>query len=180
MRTELENVLRAAKSNIGKNYKTGTSSHEPALRRGGGQTTVALNATPATSDGVENSGCLVRSSTNSTALDMPKKCTDSHNVNTNLQKLNMKHTSNTTRATLQPYSPAELKEIAENVAEFQRKRVKEYSFTDADGEVQISHSAMWSLDRQRLFLITKNLYELGAHQPKESSRFTLKTIGQTL
>ena len=96
------------------------------------------------------------------------------------QQISSKSTSNTTSTTCQPYSPAELKEIAENVAAFQRHSIKEYSYTDHEGEVKIKHSKMWSYDRNRLFLITKNLYELGAHQPKESSSFTLQTIGETV
>ena len=96
------------------------------------------------------------------------------------QQNSLKSTLNGTKSTLQPYSPSELKEIAENVAAYQRHSIKEYSYTDHKGEVKIKHGELWSFDRNRLFHITKNLYELGAHQPKESSTFTLKTIGETV
>lgn len=91
-----------------------------------------------------------------------------------------KSTLNGTNTRLQPYSPAELREIAENVAAYQRHSIKEYSYTDHTGEVKIKHGKLWSFDRNRLFHITKNLYELGAHQPKESSTFTLQTLGETV
>ena len=95
----------------------------------------------------------------------------------------MKLTSNTTKATLQPYSPEELREIAENVRQYRLKSVRHYAYTNEKGQVIMYESHMGSgtsMRNEQLFQITKDLYRRGAHQPKESSTFTLKVIGTTL
>ena len=95
----------------------------------------------------------------------------------------MKLTSNTTKATLQPYSPEELKEIAENVRQDRLKSVRHYAYTNEKGQVIMYESHMGSgtsMRNEQLFQITKDLYRLGAHQPQESSTFTLQVIGTTL
>ena len=91
----------------------------------------------------------------------------------------MKHTSNTTKATLQPYSPDELREIAENVREYQIASRKDYAYTNERGQCVVVSPMTDMNDRHRLWLIQKDLYERGAHQPQAEASFTLKTIGTT-
>lgn len=98
----------------------------------------------------------------------------------NPQNNNMKITSNTTKATLQPYSQDELKEIAENVLEYQRKRFKDYAYTNERGQVWMQTAPLWSHDRNRLYLIAKDLYERGACKQDTEKEYTLKVIGQTI
>ena len=92
----------------------------------------------------------------------------------------MKITSNTTKATLQPYSQDELNEIAQNVLEYQKKRFKDYAYTNDRGQLQMHSKQMWSTDRNRLYLIAKDLYERGACKQDTKKEFTLKVIGQTI
>jgi hypothetical protein len=180
MMTETAPASPAARKNIGARFKTGTSSAAHATSCGLGQTTALPSVTPVTSHAMENSGCLVAPWTTSTARDTPKSCTDYLNENKNSQKNNMKRTSTTTKATLQPYSQSELNEIAENVAAFRRALVKEYTYTDHDGKLHVKSGGMWSYDRNRLHHLTHNLYELGAHKPHPEASFTLKVIGSTI
>jgi hypothetical protein len=180
MKTETAPASHAARKSTGPRFKTGTSSAARALLLDLGQTTALRSVTPATSHATGNSGYLAAPWIISTARDTPKSCTDYLNENKNSQQNNMKPISTTTKATLQPYSPGELKEIAENVAAFRRGLVKEYAYTDSKGEVQMKDAAMWSMDRERLYHITHNLYELGAHKPHPKASFTLKVIGSTV
>ena len=95
----------------------------------------------------------------------------------------MKLTSNTTKATLQPYSPEELREIAENVRKYREESVRHYAYTNEKGQCIIYESHMGTgvtTRNEQLYLIEKDLYRLGTHQPKESSSFTLKVIGTTI
>ena len=95
----------------------------------------------------------------------------------------MKHTSNTTKATLQPYSPDELREIAENVRQYRLASVRHYAYTNEKDQVIMYEAHMGSgttMRNEQLYQIEKDLYRRGAHQPKESSTFTLKVIGTTL
>lgn len=94
----------------------------------------------------------------------------------------MKHTSNTTKATLQPYSQEELREIAENVRQYRIAHVRDYAYTNERGEVVMYQKLLQSgkVHDERLHQMTLDLYRRGAHQPQESSSFTLKVIGTTL
>ena len=98
----------------------------------------------------------------------------------NPQNNNMKITSNTTKATLQPYLQDELNEIAANVLEYQTKRFKDYAYTNNKGQLQMHSKQMWSTDRNRLYLIAKDLYERGACKQEPKAQLTLKVIGQTI
>ena len=118
-----------------------------------------------------------------TARDTPTNCSDYQRNLINLQSNNMKLTSNTTKATLQPYSPEELREIAENVRKYRLASVRHYAYTNEKGQVFMYEAPMdsgTSMRDEQLFQITKDLYRRGAHKPKESSSFTLKVIGTTL
>lgn len=94
----------------------------------------------------------------------------------------MKITSNTTKATLQPYSPDELREIAENVRQYRLKSLRHYAYTNDKGQCIIYEKTMisGSYHHERLHQITLDLYRRGVHQPQESSSFTLKVLGTTL
>lgn len=94
----------------------------------------------------------------------------------------MKHTSNTMKATLQPYSPEELREIAENVRQYRIAHVRDYAYTNERGQVLMFQKLMASgnIHDERLHQITLDLYRRGAHKQKESSSFTYKVIGTTL
>ena len=118
-----------------------------------------------------------------TARDTLTDCSAYHRSHTNPQLNNMKLTSNTTKATLQPYSQEELKEIAENVRQYRLGSVRHYAYTNEKGQVIIYESPMCSgtsMRDEQLFEITKDLYRRGAHKPQESSTFTLKVIGTTI
>jgi len=91
----------------------------------------------------------------------------------------MKHTSSTTKATLQPYSPDELREIAENVRRYQIASVRDYAYTNEQGQCIVNRPTLGRTARHRLWLMQKDLYERGAHQPQAEASFTLKTIGTT-
>jgi len=95
----------------------------------------------------------------------------------------MKLTSNTTKATLQPYSQEELREIAENVRQYRVKSVRHYAYTNDKGQCIMYEAHMGTgttVRKEQLHEIEKDLYIRGAHQPKESSTYTLKVIGTTL
>ena len=80
---------------------------------------------------------------------------------------------------MQPYSPDELREIAENVREYQIASVKDYVYTNERGQSVVNRPTLGHTDRHRLWLIQKDLYERGAHQPQAEAQFALKTIGTT-
>jgi hypothetical protein len=118
-----------------------------------------------------------------TARDTPTNCFGSQTNHLNLPLNNMKITSNTTKATLQPYSPDELREIAENVRQYRLESLRHYAYTNEKGQVIIYESHMGSgtsMRDEQLWQIEKDLYKLGTHQPKESSSFTLKVLGTTI
>lgn len=117
---------------------------------------------------------------NTMAMVIAINCTDCHNRNTNLQSSNMKITLNTTKGTLQPYSQDELKEIAENVLEYQKKQYKDYAYLNEKGQLIMHEQVMWSTDKNRLYEIAKDLYRRGAHQPKEETQFISQVIGTTI
>jgi len=98
----------------------------------------------------------------------------------NPQKNNMKITSNTTKATLQPYSREELQEIAENVRKYQRERYKDYAYTNEAGQLTMHKTYMRSMDRERLFQIQRDVLTYGACEQDTEKEFTLKVIGQTI
>lgn len=92
----------------------------------------------------------------------------------------MKHTSNTTKPTLQPYSPEELGEIAEQVRRYRLALRREYTFDDHEGNVHVKEVALWSSEREKLYQITKDLYQRGARKPKPQERLALQVIGETI
>ena len=98
----------------------------------------------------------------------------------NPQNNNMKITSNTTKATLQPYLQSELKEIAQNVLEYQRKQYKDYAYTNEKGQLVMHQVYMRSSDRERCFLIQRDLLTYGAREQDTEKEYTLKVIGQTI
>jgi hypothetical protein len=91
----------------------------------------------------------------------------------------MKHTSNTTKATLQPYSPSELREIAENIREYQIASVRDYAYINERGACVMIRGEQREIHKAQLWNIQKDLYERGAHKPQAEAQFTLKTIGTT-
>ena len=106
-------------------------------------------------------------------------CTDCHNAHTNPQNSNMKITSNTTKGTLQPYSQDELREIAENVRQYQRERYKDYAYTNESGQLTMHKTFMREVDRERLFLIQRDVLTHGSREQDTEKEFTLKVIGTT-
>ena len=92
----------------------------------------------------------------------------------------MKITSNTTKATLQPYSQDELNEIAANVLEYQRKHCRDYTYTNERGQVITTETKMTPLREAQLMLIAKDLYRRGTHQQETEAQLTLKVIGETI
>jgi len=95
----------------------------------------------------------------------------------------MKITSNTTKATLQPYLQEELREIAENVRQYRLGFVRHYAYTNEKDQVIMYEAHMGSgtsMRGEQLYQIEKDLYRRGIHQPQESSSFTLKVIGTTI
>ena len=92
----------------------------------------------------------------------------------------MKNTLNTTKPTLQPYSPEELGEIAEQVRKYRLALRREYTFDDHKGNVHVKEVALWSSEREKLYQITKDLYQRGARKPKSPKSLTLQIIGETI
>ena len=135
---------------------------------------------PAISDVMVNNGYLASTWMNTTARDTLRRCTACHLKPMNPQKNNMKITSNTTKATLQPYSQDELKEIAQNVLEYQRKHFKDYAYTNDKGQVVMHNVYMRSNDRERCFMIQRDLLTYGAREQNTKKEYTLKVIGQTI
>jgi len=106
--------------------------------------------------------------------------TDSQNEKQTLQNRTMKNTSNTTKPTLQPYSPEELGMIAEQVLKYRQALRREYTFTDHEGNVHVKEVGLWSTEREQLYQITKDLYRRGARKPKSQECLTLQVIGETI
>ena len=95
----------------------------------------------------------------------------------------MKITSNTTTATLQPYSQEELREIAENVRKYRIASVRHYAYTNEKGQCIVYQASMGtgtSTRKEQLWNIEKDLLIRGAHKPKAEAGFALKVIGTTL
>jgi len=92
----------------------------------------------------------------------------------------MKNTSNTTKPTLQPYSPEELGEIAEQVQRYRLGLRREYTFNDHEGNVHVKEVGLWSTEREKLYEIIEDLYRRGARKPKPQERLALKVIGETI
>lgn len=92
----------------------------------------------------------------------------------------MKITSSFTKGTLQPYSQEELNEIAENVRQYQRERYKDYAYTNEADQLVMHKTFMRSVDRERLFLIQRDVLTHGTYKQEEEKEFTLKVIGTTI
>lgn len=174
------NAGHAARLNTGVRFRTDTSSVVGATSHALDQTIAARNVMDATSDVTASNGCLGGVWINTTAMDTVKSCTDCHNAHTNLQNNNMKITSSSTKATLQPYSQDELNEIAENVRQYQRERYKDYAYTNEADQLVMHKTFMRSVDRERLFLIQRDVLTHGAYKQEEEKEFTLKVIGTTI
>ena len=141
------------------------------------------SVTHATLPTAVSSGSLAKLLMLTTARDTPTKCSDYQRNLINLQLNSMKLTSNTTKATLQPYSPEELREIAENVRQYRVRSVRHYAYTNDKGQCIMYEAHMGTgatVRKEQLHEIEKDLYIRGTHQPQESSSFTLKVIGTTL
>ena len=173
-------VLRVARWSTGARFKTGILSAVDVTSPALGLIIVVHNAMPVTSDVMANNGYLVSTWMNTTARDTARRCTACHKEPMNLQNNNMKITSNTTRATLQPYSQDELNEIAANVLEYQRKHCRDYTYTNDRGQVSTTQTHMTPLREAQLLLIAKDLYRRGTHQQEPETQLTLKVIGQTI
>ena len=179
MKLVTANAGHATQWNTGARFRTGISSVVGATLHALDQTIVVHNAMPATSGATASNGCLVSAWMNTTAMDTVKGCSDCQNAHTNLQNSNMKITSNTTKATLQPYSQDELREIAENVRQYQRERYKDYAYTNESGQLTMHQTFMRSVDRERLFLIQRDVLTHGSREQDTEKEFTLKVIGTT-
>lgn len=173
-------VGRVARWSIGPRFKTATSSAVDVTSLALDQTTVARNAMPAISDATASNGCLASTWMNTTARDTLRRCTACHSKPMNPQKNNMKITSNTTKATLQPYSQDELNEIAANVLEYQRKHCRDYTYTNERGQIVTTQTKMTPLREAQLLLIAKDLFRRGTHQQEPEAQPTLQVIGQTI
>lgn len=173
-------ALLVIRSCTGRSCRTVTSSHGRGWPHASGLTTADHNATPATSDGAESSGCLEGSWTNTTERDTPKRCTDYHREITNSRRTNMKPTSNTTEPKLQLYSRAELMRIAANVEEYRRNLREEYAWTDHEGHIHVEERMLRSVHNEALHAMAKDLYLHGARKQKTKAGFTLKVIGETI
>ncbi len=176
----IANAGHATRLNTGARFRMDTSLVVGATSHALGQTIVARSAIPVTSDVMASNGCLHGASINTTAMDTVRSCTDCHNAHTNLQNSNMKITSNTTKATLQPYSQDELNEIAANVLEYQRKHCLDYTYTNERQDVITTQAVMTPLREAQLMLIAKDLYRRGEHKPKAQAEFTSQVIGTTI
>jgi hypothetical protein len=179
MKLVTANAGRATQWNTGAKYRTDTSSVVGATLHALDQTIAVHNAMPATSGATASNGCLVSDWMNITAMDTVRGCTDCHDAHTNLQNSNMKITSNSTKATLQPYSQDELREIAENVRQYQRERYKDYAYTNESGQLTMHKTFMREVDRERLFLIQRDVLTHGSREQETTKEFTLKVIGTT-
>ena len=180
MKMATANAGHATRLNTGARFRTDTLLVVGATLLALDQTIVARNVTDATSDVTANNGCLDGDWINTTARDTVTSCTDCHNAHTNSQSSNMKITSNTTKATLQPYSQEELNEIAANVLEYQRKHCMDYTYTNERQEVITTQAVMTPLREAQLMLIAKDLYRRGEHKPKAQTEFTSQVIGTTI
>ena len=180
MKMATANAGHVTRLNTGARFRTDISSVVGATSHALDQTIAARNATDATSDVTASNGCLGGDWINTTAMDTVRSCTDCHNGHTNPLSSNMKITLNTTKGTLQPYSQDELKEIAENVLEYQKKQYKDYAYLNEKGQLTMHEQVMWSTDKNRLYEIAKDLYRRGAHQPKEEIQFISQVIGTTI
>ena len=95
----------------------------------------------------------------------------------------MKNTKNgliIMKATLQPYSQKELKEIAENLAQYQRESLREYTYTNDAGNSVVATVKMSKMQSARIQLIRDDLKRHGTRNEETSSRFTYKVIGTTI
>ena len=180
MKTATARALRVGRWSTGARFKTATSLAVDVTSLALGQTTVARNVMPAISNVMANNGCLASIWMNTTARDIAKHCTACHLKPMNPQKNNMKITSNTTKATLQPYLQDELNEIAANVLEYQRKHCRDYTYTNGRGQLLTTQTRMTPLREAQLLLIAKDLYRRGTHQQEPEAQPTLKVIGQTI
>ena len=93
---------------------------------------------------------------------------------------NTKSGLTTTKATLQPYSPAELREISDNIQQYLRESLREYTYTDEHNQPQVAYGSLTHTCRQRLYLMQKDLLRHGTHNQEAAAGFTYKVIGETI
>ena len=96
-----------------------------------------------------------------------------------MQKLT-KSGLNTTKATLQPYSQKELKEIAENLAQYQRESLREYTYTNDEGDAVVATVEMSKMQASRIQLIRDDLKRHGTRNEETANGFTYKVLGTTI
>jgi len=92
---------------------------------------------------------------------------------------NTKSGLTTTKATLQPYSPAELREIAENIQQYLRESLREYTYTDEHNQPRVAYGSLTGTCRERLYLMQKDLLRHGTHNEETTDGFTYKVLGTT-
>jgi len=153
---------------------------ESTTKRGGAVTTAARNATGATSREVANSGCLASVWIKNTDKDTQTRFTACQGRNTNQHMKNTKNGLTTTKATLQPYSQKELKEIAENVARYRRESLREYTYTNDEGDAVVATVKMSRTQGLRLELMQRDLHRHGTHNEEAADGFTYKVLGTTI
>lgn len=117
---------------------------------------------------------------NTTARDMPRKCTDFHNDHINSPKNNMKPTSNTTKLMSHAYSQEELIAIAANVEAYRRNLREEYAWTDHHGNVHVEERMLRNTNNEWLHQIAKDLYIHGARKQNTKKLVALEVIGETI
>jgi len=86
----------------------------------------------------------------------------------------------TTKPTSRAYSPDELKEIAQNIQEYLRCSVREYTYQDHDGKVKVSYAKMSNLTKERLLQTQREIHEHGIYHKEEPNSVTLHVLGETI
>ncbi len=95
-------------------------------------------------------------------------------------KKKSKPESTTTKPTSRAYSPDELKEIAQNIQEYLRCSVREYTYQDHDGRVKVSYAKMSEMTKERLHHTIRDLYKHGIYHKEEPNSVTLQVLGETI
>jgi peptidyl-tRNA hydrolase len=73
-----------------------------------------------------------------------------------------------------------LKEIAENLAQYQRESLREYTYTNDEGDAVVATVEMSKMQASRIQLIRDDLKRHGTHHQEAADGFTYKVIGETI
>jgi hypothetical protein len=95
-------------------------------------------------------------------------------------KKKSKPESTTTKPTSRAYSPDELKEIAQNIQEYLRCSVREYTYQDHNGRVKVSYARMSDMTKERLLQTQREIHEHGIYHKEEPHSVTLHVLGETI